>query len=41
MRKSRTVDTVRLFQTVKKLVQPKDSEGKIIGKKTVRVVFPV
>ena len=28
-------------QTVEKLSQPKDSEGKIIGKKTVRVVFPV
>ena len=28
-------------QTVEKLSQPKNSEGKIIGKKTVRVVFPI
>ena len=30
-----------MLQTVEKLSQPKDSEGKIIGKKTVRVVFPI
>jgi len=29
------------LEAVEKLSQPKDSEGKIIGKKTVRVVFPV
>ena len=31
----------RCVQTVEKLTRPKDSEGKIIGKKTVRVVFPI
>jgi len=32
---------IGIWRTVKESAQPKDSEGKIIGKKTVRVVFPV